>query len=245
MYLPAFLFDIFCSRVAREFITGSLSSPDTYAKKYSEDLGDEYELVSEALYIGAATEIVQFLSEIEAGEDAVYYLDCFAYNRLYFSNINVERKMKPLFDQGRIYIAQPPLYKIKKGKSEKYIANDFELNRFLTSSFFDNNNLLSDNKPVSVTDSQSVLLNYSMIDNILKKVSKTKDKYILKSMAFIKPINTDDTNQTENLDDLSEYLNSLSKLVNIISPINFRYDLALNELDDNSFEIKNKAIFIF
>ena len=24
------------------------------------------------------------------------------------------RKMKPLFDQGRIYIAQPPLYKIKK-----------------------------------------------------------------------------------------------------------------------------------
>ena len=93
MYLPAFLFDIFCSRVAREFITGSLSSPDTYAKKYSEDLGDEYELVSEALYIGAATEIVQFLSEIEAGEDAVYYLDCFAYNRLYFSNINVERKV--------------------------------------------------------------------------------------------------------------------------------------------------------
>ena len=148
------------------------------------------------------------------------------------------RKMKPLFDQGRIYIAQPPLYKIKKGKSEKYIANDFELNRFLTSSFFDNNNLLSDNKPVSVTDSQLVLLNYSMIDNILKKVSKTKDKYILKSMAFIKPINTDDTNQTENLDDLTEYLNSLSKLVNIISPINFSYDLALNELDDNSYEIK-------
>ena len=148
------------------------------------------------------------------------------------------RKMKPLFDQGRIYIAQPPLYKIKKGKSEKYIANDFELNRFLTSSFFDNNNLFSDNKPVSVTDSQLVLLNYSMIDNILKKVSKTKDKYILKSMAFIKPINTDDTNQTQNLDDLTEYLNSLSKLVNIISPINFSYDLALNELDDNSYEIK-------
>ena len=58
------------------------------------------------------------------------------------------RKMKPLFDQGRIYIAQPPLYKIKKGKSEKYIANDFELNRFLTTSFFDSNKLFSDNKPV-------------------------------------------------------------------------------------------------
>ena len=147
------------------------------------------------------------------------------------------RKMKPLFDQGRIYIAQPPLYKIKKGKSEKYIANDFELNRFLTTSFFDSNNLFSDNKPVPVTDSQSILLNYSMIDNILKKVSKSKDKYILKSMAFIKPINVDDTDQNDNLDAISEYIKSLCDLVNIISPINFTYDLTLNELDDNSYEI--------
>ena len=147
------------------------------------------------------------------------------------------RKMKPLFDQGRIYIAQPPLYKIKKGKSEKYIANDFELNRFLTSSFFDSNSLFSNNKPVSVTDSQSLLLNYSMIDNILKKVSKTKDKYILKSMAFLMPINTDDSDQTDNPDTVSMYIKSLSKLVNIIAPINFSYDLSLKELDDNSYEI--------
>ena len=147
------------------------------------------------------------------------------------------RKMKPLFDQGRIYIAQPPLYKIKKGKSEKYIANDFELNRFLTSSFFDSKSLFSNNKPISVTDSESLLLNYSMIDNILKKVSKTKDKYILKSMAFLMPINTDDSDQTDNPDTVSKYIKSLSKLVNIIAPINFSYDLSLKELDDNSYEI--------
>ncbi|GIR42417.1 MAG: DNA gyrase subunit B [Ectothiorhodospiraceae bacterium] len=147
------------------------------------------------------------------------------------------RKMKPLFDQGRIYIAQPPLYKIKKGKSEKYIANDFELNRFLTTSFFDSNNLFSDNKPVPVTDSQSILLNYSKIDNILKNVSKSKDKYILKSMAFINPINSDNTGQNDNLDAISDYIKSLCDLANIISPINFSYDLALKELDDNSYEI--------
>ena len=97
MFLPAFLFDIFCSRVAKEFILGNTSSIDGYAKKYGEGVGEEYAEVSEALYVGAASEIMQFLSEIEAGEDSVFYLDSFAYNRLYFSNINVERKMKPLF----------------------------------------------------------------------------------------------------------------------------------------------------
>ena len=144
------------------------------------------------------------------------------------------RKMKPLFDQGRIYIAQPPLYKIKKGKSEKYIANDFELNRFLTMSFFDNNNLFFNKKPVPSTESQLVLLNYSLIDNILKKVSKSKDKYILKSMAFLNPISGDDV---DNLDAISQYIKTLTKLVSIISPINVSYDLSLNELDDDSYEI--------
>ena len=92
----------------------------------------------------------------------------------------------------------------------------------MTASFFDGNNLFSDNKPVPATDSQSILLNYSMIDNILKKVSKSKDKYILKSMAFINPINVEDTDQSDNLDPISEYTKSLCDLVNIISPINFK-----------------------
>ena len=144
------------------------------------------------------------------------------------------RKMKPLFDQGRIYIAQPPLYKIKKGKTERYIANDFELNRFLTSSFFDNKSLSSGDKPVSINDAKSHLLNYSLINNILKNVSKSKDKYILKSMAFLKPITDSDA---DNINTVSKYIENLSHLVGVISPINVSYDLGLKELDENSYEI--------
>jgi DNA gyrase/topoisomerase IV subunit B len=48
-------------------------------------------------------------------------------SELYYLTL-LARKLKPLFDEGRIFIAQPPLYKIKKGKTEKYISNDDELN---------------------------------------------------------------------------------------------------------------------
>jgi DNA gyrase subunit B len=37
------------------------------------------------------------------------------------------RYMKPLVDEGHIYIAQPPLYKISKGKKEYYVYTDKEL----------------------------------------------------------------------------------------------------------------------
>ena len=41
------------------------------------------------------------------------------------------RHMRPLIDEGHVYIAQPPLYRAKKGKNEQYLFSDSELEETL------------------------------------------------------------------------------------------------------------------
>lgn len=48
------------------------------------------------------------------------------------------RQMRPLIENGHIFIAQPPLYKVKKGKFESYFQTEEELNQWILNQALDN-----------------------------------------------------------------------------------------------------------
>ena len=96
MYCPAWIYDIASARVAFEFLHSEMPL-ETYAAKYSQGLSDTYSDIPAESLIGAAQGMLEFLAEIEAGENAALLLSHFTYHRLYYAGVAMPRKMKPMF----------------------------------------------------------------------------------------------------------------------------------------------------
>ena len=96
MHCPSFIFDMSTGRVASEFLEGEFGL-EAFSAKYAASLGERYAEIDQDSLHQAAEAMMQFLSEIEAGENATTLLDGYVYNRLYFEGPNRPRKLKPMF----------------------------------------------------------------------------------------------------------------------------------------------------
>jgi len=97
MFCPAFIYDVAVARTVIDFLSGEIDLISE-AKKFSDGLSEAYEtpILPEEL-AAAGEEIVRFLSDIDAADQAVELLNDFSYYRLYFASQGKERKIKPLF----------------------------------------------------------------------------------------------------------------------------------------------------
>ncbi|MCL4108288.1 UNVERIFIED_CONTAM: hypothetical protein GTU68_065316 [Idotea baltica] len=96
------------------------------------------------------------------------------------------RQMKELVERGHIYIAQPPLYKVKKGKQEQYVKDDDELNdRLLQLALEDAGIFVDEGAPAIQGESlEKLAREYLVIANIIKRLARRYDAEVLEAMLF-------------------------------------------------------------
>jgi DNA gyrase subunit B len=94
------------------------------------------------------------------------------------------RQMPELVEGGHIYIAQPPLYKIKHGRTELYVKDDHELNQYLLKLAFDESSLVPREgaEPLSGSAFEEMAREYLLAEAIVERLAEYADGELLRTL---------------------------------------------------------------
>ena len=95
-FCPEWIFSIFAAQTAKEFLSSN-SSIASISRKFSKSINERYNEVKFEEILDPAEKILQFLSEINAGEDAVNYINDYIHYRVNFESSGSPRKLSGMF----------------------------------------------------------------------------------------------------------------------------------------------------
>lgn len=96
------------------------------------------------------------------------------------------RQMRELVDRGHIFIAQPPLYKIAKGKQHQYLKDDEALNQYLTQSALEKASIFvnPDAPPISGSGLEELVKQYRGVAATIDRLSRLYAPEVLWEMVY-------------------------------------------------------------
>ena len=121
------------------------------------------------------------------------------------------RQMPELIEKGYIYIAQPPLYKLKKGKQETYVKDDAELRELLVAEILDDAKLVLNKKGESITGQAlgKFISQHEKIQNVVKGLTHIYPLELLEGIKHAPIIKS-----LEDEKELKKWCGSLEKYLN-------------------------------
>lgn len=103
------------------------------------------------------------------------------------------RQTRELIERGHIYIAQPPLYKISKGKQEQYLKDDQARIDFLTNAALDGGELYSNPTAPAITGQalETLVKDYRQVMATIDRLSRLYPADILEEMIYSPQLKAD------------------------------------------------------
>ena len=95
------------------------------------------------------------------------------------------RQMPELIERGYVYIAQPPLYKVKHGKTERYLKDDQEYHQFLLRMAMDEASLTprAGAEPVAGPALEELARSWLLTESVIERISHLVNPEVLKTLV--------------------------------------------------------------
>jgi DNA gyrase subunit B len=120
------------------------------------------------------------------------------------------RQMPELIERGHLYIAQPPLYKVKKGKQERYVKDDVELESHILQLALDGAKLFvnADAPPIDDASLERLAREYTLLMLRLDKRNRVYPRVITERMLDLPTVSAETLAREEQVLRWSEHLQS-------------------------------------
>ena len=104
------------------------------------------------------------------------------------------RQMTELVERGHIYIAQPPLYKVKQGRDERYLKDQHELDEYLLQSALKGASLLTKTGGETLADEPLATIAKQMVltEAVIRRISSLYDESVLRALQDLGEISLAD-----------------------------------------------------
>jgi DNA gyrase subunit B len=126
------------------------------------------------------------------------------------------RQMRELVENGHIFIAQPPLYKVSKGKNEQYLKDDDALEAYLTQKALEEASLhVNETAPAMQGAALEELVNqFREVADLISRMSLVYPKQVLETLVYTSALSADLLGKRKEVEawcsDLQEKLNKIT-----------------------------------
>ncbi|MEX0619650.1 MAG: DNA topoisomerase (ATP-hydrolyzing) subunit B [Pseudohongiellaceae bacterium] len=138
------------------------------------------------------------------------------------------RQMRELVERGHIYIAQPPLYKIRKGKQEQYLKDDMELANYQMQMALEEASLyVNPNAPPISGDSlEAIVKQYNNVYAIIDRLARLYPPELLEAMIYTSGLEEDSLQSKDAVATWMEQLEAQSLRLHPNVSANYRFELS-------------------
>lgn len=138
------------------------------------------------------------------------------------------RQLPELVERGYIYIAQPPLYKVKKGKQEQYIKDDEAMEEYMTQSALEDASLhLDESAPaVSGVQLESLVNEFRSVMKTLKRLSRLYPEELTEHFIYLPEVTLE---QLANQAAMQSWLAQFQERLNNSQKSGLTYQASLRE----------------
>jgi len=110
------------------------------------------------------------------------------------------RQMPELIERGHIFIAQPPLYKVKKGKQEQYLKDEDALESYLLNGAVDGASFhINDHESIFGSELEKLISQYRKIDNAINRLSRIYPYGALSEMPYMPVMSREQMSDADNV----------------------------------------------